>query len=175
MRIYDNGIYRDMTPEEIEAMEEAQEQAPPRASSPGEQTVLLARALARTVTTLSDGTALAVPDLLPAWEELLPAGEELAAGLCLTSGGQVYRVVQAAVPQAHQPPGGEGMLAVYRPIFPPSAGTAEDPIPWVYGIDCTAGTYYSYHGRVYRVAEGGDMLPCIWAPDSGVWQWEALP
>ena len=37
MRIYDNGIYRDMTPEEIEAMEEAQEQAPPRVPTPEER------------------------------------------------------------------------------------------------------------------------------------------
>lgn len=37
MRIYDNGIYRDMTPEEIEAMEEAQEQAPPHVPTPEER------------------------------------------------------------------------------------------------------------------------------------------
>ena len=56
----------------------------------------------------------------------------------------MYRVMQATVPQAHQVPGGEGMLAIYRPIDREHAGTAEDPIPWVYGMDCLAGLYYSY-------------------------------
>ena len=37
MRIYDNGIYRDMTPEEVQAMEEAQEQAPPHVPTPEER------------------------------------------------------------------------------------------------------------------------------------------
>lgn len=174
MRVWDNGTYRDMTPEEVEAWKAAQEQMPAPAPTPGEQTVALARAMARSATALDDETALAIPDLLPTWEEALAAGKELAVGSCLTNSGTVYRVVQATTPQSHQPPGGEGMLAVYRPIELDHAGTEEDPIPWIYGMDCLEGQYYSYQGRIYRVAEGGDMRPCTWAPDSGAWQWEVV-
>ena len=70
------------------------------------------------------------------------------------------------------PPHDDGMLAIYRPINREHAGTADDPIPWVYGMDCYAGKHYSYNGKVYKVAEGGDMTPCTWPPDSpGMWQW----
>ena len=49
MRIYDNGIYRDMTPEEIEAMEGAQEQAPPHVPTPEERLDALEAAIMRGV------------------------------------------------------------------------------------------------------------------------------
>ena len=72
-------------------------------------------------------------------------------------------------------PGGDGMLAIYRPIDREHAGTLEDPIPWIYGMDCLSGIYYSYNGAIYRVADGGNMIPCVWPPDTpGLWQWETV-
>lgn len=131
-----------------------------------------AMAFAASATTIPDAQALEMPDLFPAWETVLSEGKELAAERVISKGGQMYRVVQAVTPQEHQPPDGEGMLAIYRPINPEHAGTADDPIPWVYGMDCHAGKYYSYEGAVYMVAEGGDMIPCTWPPDTaGMWQW----
>lgn len=128
-------------------------------------------AFVATATTIPDAQALEMPDLFPTWETVLADGKELAAERVISKDGQLYRVVQAVTPQGHQPPDGEGMLAIYRPINPEHAGTADDPIPWVYGMDCHAGKYYSYEGAVYMVAEGGDMIPCTWPPDSGIWQW----
>lgn len=87
----------------------------------------------------------------------------------------LYRVVQETVkPLESQPPHGEGMLAVYRPIEVTHAGTLDDPIPWVYGMDCLEGQYFSYNGHIYKVAVGGNMIPCVWTPDSGIWQWEKI-
>lgn len=131
-----------------------------------------AMAFAATATTIPDTQALEMPDLFPTWEQVLAEGAKLAAERVISKDGQLYRVVQAVTPQEHQPPDGEGMLAIYRPINPEHAGTADDPIPWVYGMDCHAGKYYSYEGAVYMVAEGGDMIPCTWPPDTaGMWQW----
>ena len=131
-----------------------------------------AMAFAATATTIPDTQALEMPDLFPTWEQVLAEGAKLAVERVISKGGQMYRVVQAVTPQEHQPPDGEGMLAIYRPINPEHAGTADDPIPWVYGMDCHAGKYYSYEGAVYMVAEGGDMIPCTWPPDTaGMWQW----
>ena len=135
------------------------------------------KAFAGTATALSDSQALRMPDLFPIWEEVLAAGEKLAENTVLRDGGVLYRVVQpgGVTPQAHQPPHGEGMLSVYRPIDQAHAGTPEDPIPWVYGMDCHAGVCFSYEGHVYQVAEGGDMIPCVWAPGTpGLWQWVLL-
>lgn len=127
----------------------------------------------RRVTDIPDAAALEMPDLFQTWAEALEAGMELAAGVILNLDGQLYRIMQSVTPQAHQAPGGEGMLAIYRPIDREHAGTAEDPIPWVYGMDCTAGLYYSHEGGIYLCK--GDMKPCVWAPDTpGLWQWEAI-
>lgn len=168
----ENGVIRDAAPEEIEAWEEAASQpAPP--PGPQEQVMTLARAMAAAATTLTDAVALSIPDLLPAWAELLSAGNQVAAGVCLTHKGQTYRVVQAVTPIESQPPGGEGMLAIYRPIEREHAGTLADPIPWVYGMDCYQGKYYAHGGITYLCR--ADMLPCVWEPGSaGLWQWEAV-
>ena len=164
----EDGQAVERTEEEIEA---------DRAAMPGPapditpQLRVVAMAFAATATTIPDAQALEMPDLFPAWETVLAEDKELAAERVISKDGQLYRVVQAVTPQEHQPPDGEGMLAIYRPINPEHAGTADDPIPWVYGMDCHAGKYYSYEGAVYTVAEGGDMIPCTWPPDSDIWQW----
>ena len=128
-------------------------------------------AFAAVSTEIPDASALEMSTLFPAWEDVLEAGAELAKGRVISDNGRLYRVMQAVTPQAHQPPDAEGMLAVYRPIDRGHAGTPEDPIPWVYGMDCLAGTYYSYNGAIYLCK--GDMAPCVWPPDTtGMWQWE---
>lgn len=136
-----------------------------------------AGAYVATATDLTDAQVLAVPSLVKTWEQALAAGEKLAFGTVIQKDGVIYRVAQegGVVPQAHQVPGGDGMLAVYRPIDKDHAGTIDDPIPWVYGMDCFAGKYYTYNGDTYKVTAGGDMIPCTWPPDSpGLWQWEKV-
>lgn len=133
------------------------------------------RAYAMTATDVPDASALDMASLFPTWEEVLEEGKELPQGRVISKDEQLYRVVQTVQPQAHQVPGGEGMLAIYRPIDKAHTGTLEDPIPWVYGMDCLAGLYYSYNGAIYRVAAGGNMIPCVWPPDTpGLWQWEKI-
>ena len=172
MRVFDGTGYRDATPDEIAAWEEASSQpAPP--PSPQEQAMTLARIMAASATGLSDTTALAIPDLLPTWAELLAAGNKVDAGVCLVHDGQTYRVVQAVTPFESQPPDMEGMLAIYRPVEREHTGTMADPIPWVSGMDCRTGKYYSYEGVTYLCK--GDMIPCVWTPGTaGLWQWEVV-
>lgn len=158
----------ERTAEEIEA-DRAAIPAPAPDITP--QLRVAAMAFAATATAIPDAQALKMPDLFPTWETVLSEGKEIAAERVISKDGQLYRVVQAVTPIKSQPPDGEGMLAIYRPINPEHAGTEDDPIPWVYGMDCYAGKYYSYEGAVYMVAEGGDMIPCTWPPDSGIWQW----
>lgn len=122
---------------------------------------------------IPDGEVLKMPDLFKTWAEALEAGEELEADTVLNKDGRMYRVVQAVTPAEHQPPDSEGMLAVYRPIDREHEGTIDDPIPWVNGMDCYSGKYYTYGNLVYLCK--ADMTPCTWAPGTaGVWQWEAV-
>ncbi len=142
-----------------------------------QQMAAFARVLAvQAAPTLSDDQALAMPDLFPTWEPALAKYAEdkqpLKKDSIINDGGTLYRVVQDnTIPQAHQPPHGEGMLAVYRPIDQSHTGMQDDPIPWVYGMDCYQDKYYSYNGKTYLCKS--DMIPCVWAPDTaGLWQWE---
>lgn len=142
-------------------------------SSISNQLCSAARMYVQAATNIPDETALEMPSLFKTWEEALAAGEMLAQNSIINDGGTLYRVVTAATPQEHQPPHSEGMLAVYRPIDQTHTGTQDDPVPWVYGMDCTEGTYYSYGGAVYLCK--ADMKPCTWAPDTaGLWQWEKV-
>lgn len=135
----------------------------------------VARMYVQAATDVPDETALEMPDLFKTWAEILEAGKTVPKDTIINDGGTLYRVVpsEGVLPMEHQPPHGEGMLAVYRPIDKAHTGTQEDPIPWVYGMDCTADLYYSYNGVVYLCK--ADMKPCVWAPGTaGLWQWEAV-
>ena len=134
-----------------------------------------AKLYVQAATDVPDETALEMPDLFKTWEEVLEAGKTVAENSIINDGGTLYRGVAegGVLPQEHQPPHGEGMLAVYRPIDTAHTGTLEDPIPWVYGMDCTEGLYYSYNATVYLCK--ANMTPCVWAPGTaGLWQWEAV-
>lgn len=134
-----------------------------------------AKLYVQAATDVPDETALEMPDLFKTWEEVLEAGKTVAENSIINDGGTLYRVVAegGVLPQEHQTPHGEGMLAVYRPIDTAHTGTLEDPIPWVYGMDCTEGLYYSYNATVYLCK--ANMTPCVWAPGTaGLWQWEAV-
>lgn len=115
-----------------------------------------------------DETALSVAPACPEWS----AGEHYAAGDIINRNGQAYRVIQAVDAIESQPPGAEGMLAIYRPIDP-ATGTREDPKNFYYGMDVTSGLYYTYNGKLYLAKS--DMPACTYYPGSeGVWQWEEV-
>lgn len=141
------------------------------------QAAVAAQVYVRASTTIPDASALLMPDLFTTWAEVLAAAQHgeghLDQGAIINKDGNLFRVVPpgGVDPLESQPPDGEGMLAVYRPIVPDHAGTLEDPIPYVYGMDCHAGLYYSYEGKTWLCK--ADMIPCTWAPGTpGVWQWE---
>ena len=76
-----------------------------------------------------------------------------------------------------QPPFAEGMLAVYRPLsVDPETGeepdgSQEHPFAFLYGMDVTKDSYYSYEGKLWLAR--ADMPACVWTPGTaGLWQWE---
>ena len=116
-----------------------------------------------------DATALTLSPVCPDWE----ADHHYEAGEIVNHDGQAYRVIQEVDSLESQPPGAEGMLAIYRPLNPEHAGTQEDPIPFVNGMDVYNGKYYSFNGKTYLAK--ADMLPCTWDPGTeGLWQWEEV-
>ena len=158
---------------DITPTERPSEPEPPNTPDPAEIQLATAFMLA-SCTTYTDDQALQIKSVFSVWPDGVNADGKYAKGQYITHNDQLYHIEQDVQPIESQPPDGEGMLAIYRPINPEHAGTAEDPIPWVYGMDCYAGKYYSYDGHTYMVAKGGDMIPCTWPPDSGIWQWEKV-
>lgn len=114
---------------------------------------------------LPDDVAAQVPLMYPAWD-----WQACKRDMIVNYNGQLYRVLNT--PTDNRPPDADGMLAVYRPIVPGHEGTQDDPIPWAYGLDCKAGLYYSYDGRVWLCLS--DMAPCVWAPGSDPAMWSVV-
>lgn len=157
-----------------EEIAEAEKQAAIRQSN----AVLEAKSRANLVQTASFTAAefslLAKAELFPVWT----AGETYPQGRRIQHEGIVYEVVAAngVTAEAHQPPNGEGLLAVYRPLSTdPSTGetptgTQDDPIPYLDGMDVVKDKYYSYNGKLYKA--NLTMPACVWPPDTaGLWQW----
>lgn len=120
--------------------------------------------------TMTDEQALSVSTMHEEWK----AGRVFATedvNKIVRYDGNLYRIVSAHTAQAHYPPDGEGLLALYRPIVIGHSGTQADPIPYTYGMDVTAGAYYSYNGSVWLAQK--DMKPCVWPPADGN-EWKAV-
>lgn len=158
------------TPEEIAEEEKAKAQAEAA-------TILTASLYRSAVQTAAFSTrefaTFAKAGLFDEWA----VGETYAAGHRLAHKGVVYEVVQEVTAQEHQAPDADGMLAIYRPLSNAEgeepAGTVEDPIPFIYGMDVKNGLYYSYGGKLYLAK--ADMPACVWTPDTaGLWQWEEV-
>ena len=162
MYVYRGGKVVELTKEEEATRKEAMkaEQAPASPPTPEEQMFTFARSMAAEATTLSDETALSVPDLLATWDELLAAGKPIQPGVCLKHNGQVYRMVQPShvMPRAHQPPGGIGMEAIYALIDKEHAGTIADPIPAARNMEYVYGKYYldPEDGKLYLCKRQGE-------------------
>ena len=93
------------------------------------------RAFAATSADIPDAYALEMPNLFPAWEAALEAGEELPAGRVLNDGGQLYRVVQAVTPQEGQAPTTRGCWPSTGPSTGSTPARRTTPSP-----GCTAWT-----------------------------------
>ena len=107
------------------------------------------------------------------------AGQTYAKGYRLAHKGIVYEVMQEVTAIENQPPDASGMLAVYRPLsVDPETGdepdgSREHPYAFIYGMDVTKDSYYSYEGKLWLAR--ADMPACVWVPGTaGLWQWEEV-
>ena len=105
------------------------------------------------------------------------AGQTYAKGYRLAHKGIVYEVMQEVTAIENQPPDASGMLAVYRPLsVDPETGeepdgSKEHPYAFLYGMDVTKDSYYTYEGKLWLAK--ADMPACVWVPGTeGLWQWE---
>ena len=153
MKIYENGVIREMTAEEITALQEAQARAEAeekrRPLSLTEVQEMLVRQQINTLT-VDDQTALRMRDYYPAWADL--ATEQYStekAGFKFTDNGDLYKTIPAVHTFGTQWVPGVGTESIYTRIDETHDGTEYDPIPYNGNMALEAGTYYSQDGVSY--------------------------
>ena len=148
MRIFENGFIREMTPEEIAALQEAQARAEAeekhRPLSIGEVQELLVRQQINTLA-VDDAMAYRMREFYPEWAE----GQSYTVGQKLLYGGSLYKVIQAHTSQAGWKPG-VGTESLYVRIDETHDGTKYDPIPYNGNMELFAGKYYTQSGQTYH-------------------------
>ena len=146
MKIYENGFYRDMTPEEITAMQEEQAKAEAEEKKrPLTESGVSRMLIAAQINTIpvDDQTALRMREFYPEWE----SGKEYAAGYKVQYGGQLYKVITAHTSQADWTP--DAAASLYTRIDEVHDGTQYDPIPYSGNMALEEGKYYTEDGVTY--------------------------
>lgn len=147
MKIYENGIYRDMTAEEIAATQDAAARAAAeekrRPLTLPEVQEMLVRQRINTLT-VDDATAYRMKEFYPAYE----VGKTYAAGDKFIHGGELYRVLQAHTSQESWTPG-VSTESLYVRIDEQHDGTKYDPIPYSGNMALESGKYYTQNGVTY--------------------------
>ena len=147
MRIYENGSYRDMTDEEIAAVQEAQaeyelnERTRPLTESEVSRMLITQQINSLTV---DDNTALRMVAFYPEWAE----NAEYTAEYKVQRNGKLWRCIQAHTSQAGWEP--ENAASLWTEICESHAGTLDDPIPYSGNMALESGKYYMQDGKVYR-------------------------
>lgn len=147
MKICENGIYRDMTAEEIAAAKEAQaeyelnERTRPLAES--EVSRMLITQQINTLT-VDDNTALRMTEFYPEWA----ADTEYTIRYKVQRNGKLWCCRQAHTSQTGWEP--ENAASLWTEICESHAGTLEDPIPYSGNMALESGKYYMQDGKIYR-------------------------
>ena len=147
MKVYGNGVIRDMTSKEIAEMEElrlryeAEEKHRPLTSE--EVTAMLIRQQINTLA-VDDQTALRMTEFYPEWT----SGQGYTAAYKVRYGGKLWRCVQAHTAQSGWEPS-TATASLWEQICESHDGTLADPIPYSGNMALENGKYYIQGGVTY--------------------------
>ena len=147
MRVFENGVYRDATADELAQMEaDARRARLEEASRPLTGLEVLGMLIPQQINTLAvdDNTALRMLDFYPAWA----AGTAYTVGYKVKRNGKLWRVLQAHTSQTGWEP--EKAASLWEQINETHAGTLEDPIPYDGNMALTSGLYYVQDWVIYQ-------------------------
>ena len=147
MRMLENGIIREITQDEIAAIEAEQAAfAAAERTRPLTAEEVTAMLIKQQINTLNvdDNTALRMTTFYPEWA----ANTEYTTGYKVQRSGRLWRCLQAHTSQAGWEP--ENAASLWTEICESHSGTLEDPIPYNGNMALESGKYYSQDGKVYR-------------------------
>lgn len=155
MKIYENGVIREMTAEEIAEMEganaryEAEEKHRPLTI--GEVSEMLVR---KQINTLSadDAVAIRMKDYYPPWEsgKAYTTANGCPVGYKVTRNGRLWKLRQEHTSQDNWAPGETGTESLWKEICESHDGTQYDPIPYNGNMELENGKYYTQGGVLYK-------------------------
>jgi hypothetical protein len=150
MRIYENGTYRDLTPEEIAAMEkEARLAHIAENRRPITEAEVSRMLIAQQINTIDvdDNTALRMKQFYPTFESIV--GQAVKKGFKFTYADKLWATVQPEMTiQSHYAPG-SGLESLYTELCETHEGTIDDPIPYDGNMALESGLYYLQNGVIY--------------------------
>ena len=163
MKICENGIIRDMTTEELAAMQDAAAQAEAeekrRPLSLGEVQEMMVRAQINSLT-VDDNTALRMVEFYPEWT----TGTDYAVGFKVQHGGKLWRCLQAHTAQSDWNP--VDAPSLWAEVLAGQDGTAIGE--WVQPDSTNPymrGDKVNYKGKLYE----SEVDNNVWEP--GVYGW----
>ena len=139
MKIYENGIIRDMTTEEeAEYAEMAAREAAEAKHRPITESEVLSMLITEQINTLSvdDATAVRMVAFYPEWEN----GKQYTIGYKVQYLGKLYKVIQAHTSQETWTP--DITASLYERIDEVHDGTKYDAIPYEGNMALVSGKYY---------------------------------
>lgn len=147
MKKYINGVFYEMTAEEIAAMKtesiKAQMAERTRPLTEREVTALLIRQSVNTLE-VDDNTALRMMDYYPAWAK----NTAYTVGYKVTYNGKLWRCIMAHTSQTAWEP--TNAASLWESINETHSGTMDDPIPYEGNMALVNGLYYVQDYVVYR-------------------------
>lgn len=152
MRICKDGAYRNVTPEEMSAMEREHARAETaERKRPYTQEEVSRLLIARQINSLpvDDGTALRMKSYYPEWKDL--NGETVEqSGYKFQHNGDLYKTVSPQHTFAAQWVPGTGTESLYTRIDETHDGSEFDPIPYGGNMELQEGLHYIESGILYR-------------------------
>lgn len=155
MKIYENGVIREMTAEEIAEVEEAQAryeaEEKHRPYTIGEVSEMLIRQQINTLS-VDDAVAIRMKDFYPAWEsgKAYTAANGCPVGYKVVRNGRLWKLRQEHTSQDNWAPGEAGTESLWEEICEQHDGTKYDPIPYNGNMALQNGLYYTQSGVLYR-------------------------
>lgn len=154
-RVCENGVYRDMTSEELEQMQknaEAYEEYERTRPFTRQEVVDMLVTEQINLLSVDNKTALRMKSFYPAWADVI--GKTVKQGFKFTYEDKLYKVIQPELTIQEQYVTGVGTESLYAVIDETHAGTQEDPIPYSGNMELEAGKYYTQGGVIYHCTTG---------------------